>query len=57
MASRRAGTVTRMDPATEVSETVPVGREPSAVAADEDGVWVANAGDGTVTRIDPGAAT
>ena len=36
-----------------VTETVPVGREPRAIAADEDGVWVANAGDGTVMRIDP----
>ena len=54
MASRLAGTVSRIDPATDrVTEAVPVGREPRAVAADEDGVWVGNAGDGTVTRIDP----
>ena len=38
----RASTRTR-----EVTETVRVGREPRAVAVDGDGVWVANAGDGT----------
>jgi YVTN family beta-propeller protein len=31
---------------------VPVGANPAAVAADERAVWVANAGDGTVTQID-----
>jgi YVTN family beta-propeller protein len=36
-----------------VSATVSVGDSPSAVAATEEAVWVANAGDGTVTRIDP----
>ena len=55
VANRRDGTVSRIDPKTEVTETVPVGREPRAVAADGDGVWVANAGDGTLTRIDPGS--
>ena len=32
---------------------MPVGREPRAIAVDRNGVWVANAGDGTVMRIDP----
>jgi YVTN family beta-propeller protein len=30
-----------------------VGRSPIAIAATEDAVWVANQGDGTVSRIDP----
>jgi hypothetical protein len=33
--------------------SVPVGRRPTAVAYGEGGVWVANGGDGTVSRIDP----
>ncbi len=33
--------------------TVPVGTRPSAVAFGEGAVWVANAGDGTVSRVDP----
>src|SRR4051812_42413274 len=31
-----------------------VGREPRAVAVDENSVWVANRADGSVLRIDPG---
>jgi DNA-binding SARP family transcriptional activator len=33
---------------------VGVGSDPAAVAVGADGVWVANAGDGTVTHVDPG---
>ena len=33
--------------------SIQVGDEPSAVAVGQGAVWVANAGDGTVTRIDP----
>jgi peptide/nickel transport system substrate-binding protein len=52
--NRIDGTLYRIDPSTDaVTEAVPVGRDPRAVAADDDGVWVANAGDGTVMRIDP----
>jgi YVTN family beta-propeller protein len=36
-----------------VAATIPVGDSPSAVAASEDAVWVANTGEGTVSRIDP----
>ena len=36
--------------------TVSVGDEPTSVAATAAGVWVANRGDGTVTRIDPETA-
>lgn len=34
-------------------ETVTVGDEPRGIAADPDGVWIANRGDGTVSRVDP----
>ena len=34
-----------------------VGRDPSAIAAGGGSVWVANARDGTVSRIEPGSAT
>ena len=44
----------RIDPAKNtVAATIPVGRDPSAVAIGEHGVWVASRGDGTVSRIDP----
>lgn len=36
-----------------IAATVEVGDAPTAVAAGADAVWVANAGEGTVTRIDP----
>ena len=56
MTNRRDGTVTRIDPATgKPADLVTVGHEPRAVAADRDGVWVANDGDATVMRIDPGS--
>ncbi len=50
-----AGTVLRIDPSTNsVSATIPVGASPDSVAADDDGVWVANrVAAGTVVRIDP----
>jgi YVTN family beta-propeller protein len=32
---------------------VPVGSRPAGIAIGAGGVWVANGGDGTVTRIDP----
>jgi streptogramin lyase len=44
----------RIDPTTNaVTETMSVGRKASGVAADGRYVWVSNAGDGTVWRIDP----
>jgi YVTN family beta-propeller protein len=36
-----------------VSKVIEVGARPSAVVVVPDAVWVANSGDGTVTRIDP----
>jgi YVTN family beta-propeller protein len=36
-----------------VSATIPVGRSPAGVTVGAGSIWVANSGDGTVTRIDP----
>ena len=47
--------MTRIDPGTNSTRQIAVGEEPVAVAADEQAVWVANAGDGTVF-IDPVSA-
>jgi len=48
------GAVAVVDPASgKVRERLPVGSTPSAVAAGADGVWVIDADDRTVTRIDP----
>ena len=49
------GRVAVIDPATGEAATDPVrvGARPSGVAVGEGAVWVANAGDGTLTRIDP----
>jgi YVTN family beta-propeller protein len=45
-----------IDPASSrVVETVQVGIQPSAVAGDSDGMWVANGGDQTLMRVDPTA--
>jgi DNA-binding SARP family transcriptional activator/streptogramin lyase len=40
-----------------VESYVGVGTDPVAVAVGAGGVWVANAGDGTVTRLDPATGT
>ncbi len=55
-ASKKPGSVALIDPATgEASgEPVEVGSRPSGIATGEGSVWVANAGDGTVSQIDPG---
>ena len=46
-------TLVRIDPATnKVTAAIPVGKNPSALAIGESGVWVANRSDGTVSRID-----
>jgi DNA-binding beta-propeller fold protein YncE len=37
-----------------VSDPISIGRGPLRVAAGEGGVWVTSAGDGTLSRIDPG---
>jgi len=48
------GRLVRIDPAAnEATNTIAVGNEPNAVAANASGVWVANRADGTVWKIDP----
>jgi streptogramin lyase len=51
----RNRTVTRLDPASLESLGAPleVGDEPASVAIGEDAVWIANGGDGTLSRIGP----
>ena len=53
--AEQPGRVAVIDPATGETATDPVrvGARPSGVAVGEGAVWVANAGDGTLTRIDP----
>ena len=41
------------EPAWYVSATIPVGVKPFYIAAGSDAIWVANADDGTIDRIDP----
>lgn len=50
--------VALIDPATRqvTMESIRVGERPSGIATGAGAVWVANAGDGTVTRIDPGTS-
>ena len=48
---RRNGVADRPD--THAAFTIPVGTAPSGVAVGAGAVWVANSGDGTVSRIDP----
>jgi YVTN family beta-propeller protein len=49
-----SNTATLVDGGTnEVGQPIPVGSSPAAVAVGPDAVWVANRGDGTVSRIDP----
>jgi YVTN family beta-propeller protein len=43
----------RIDGATGRSTEIRVGRIPQGVAVGEGAVWVANARDGTVSRVDP----
>jgi YVTN family beta-propeller protein len=48
------GVLLRLDPrSARVLDSVAVGNQPSAITSGADSVWVANGGDGTVTRIDP----
>jgi streptogramin lyase len=46
-------TVTRIDPASHATATIPVGVVPAGIAAGEGAVWVAGS-NGTVVQIDPG---
>ena len=48
------GSAVRIDPNSgKVARTIPVGRDPDAIAAGSGRVWTANFGDGTVSKIDP----
>ena len=51
----KPGTVALVDPATGTADPndLPVGERPSGIATGAGAVWVAGAGDGTVTRISP----
>ena len=49
-----ADTLTRVDPITKSTQTIPVGNGPSGIAFGAGDVWVSNSLDGTVSRIDPG---
>jgi YVTN family beta-propeller protein len=40
-----------------ITATIPVGASPVDVLVDQDAVWVANAGQGTVSRVDPATNT
>jgi hyaluronoglucosaminidase len=54
VSSRRAATVTRIDPRTRHADPpIRVGRGPADVAVGLGSVWVANADGGSVSRIDP----
>ena len=51
-------TVQRFSPATFEEgplRAIPTGRRPSGIAAGEGAIWVAIAGDDSITRIDPGS--
>jgi streptogramin lyase len=49
----KPGTMIRIDPKhNRIVESVPVGREPAAVLAGKDVVWVSNERDATLTRVD-----
>ena len=49
----RPHTIVRIDPETnEVVDSIPVGREPAAIVASSDAVWVANERDATLARVD-----
>ena len=43
----------RIDPGSSSSVTIIVGERPVAITFGADAAWVANAGEGTVSRIDP----
>jgi DNA-binding beta-propeller fold protein YncE len=48
------GSLLRIDPTVNrVMATIPVGLDPNGIAVGAGLLWVANQGDGTVTRIDP----
>ena len=55
IANPDGGTVTRIETASGLRQTIPVGNDPSAVAIGGGFVWVANALSGSVSKVDPNA--
>ena len=54
MTDEAGGRVLRIDPHTDqVTQTIGVGTGPTAIAAADGAVWVANSLDGTISKIDP----
>ncbi|MGE0170343.1 ABC transporter substrate-binding protein [Nocardioides sp.] len=53
VAAPPANAVSQLDETGSVVRSVPVGTNPTAVSAGPDAVWVVNASDDTVSRIDP----
>jgi YVTN family beta-propeller protein len=56
-APERDATITEPPSFGRVTATIPVGSEPADVLVSEKAVWVANAAEGTVSRIDPATNT
>ncbi len=51
------GAIARVDPGSyRIADTIPVGNSPTSIATGAGGVWVADAIDNSVTRIDPASA-
>jgi YVTN family beta-propeller protein len=51
---RRADAASLIDPTTNsVTRAVPTGDAPAAIGIGEGGVWIANAGDGTISHLEP----
>jgi YVTN family beta-propeller protein len=53
VSNRWDDTVLQLDPSTNVTREVHVGRDPAGIAFGAGSIWVSNSGDGTVSRIDP----
>jgi YVTN family beta-propeller protein len=49
--------VSRVDPQSRSSTTIPVGDKPLGISYADGAIWVANSGDGTVSRIDAASGT
>jgi streptogramin lyase len=54
VANGDGATLTRIDLDTGVVTDIPVGEGPQSLSSDSGSVWTANAGDGTVSRVDVG---
>ena len=52
-----ANMLLRINPAGQVNDHIPVGRDPAGVVVADGEVWVANELDGTVSEVNPGSGT